>query len=105
MTFNSDGRILATASFDSTVRLWDLTDPHRPTFEATLTGHTDTVNAVVFSPDGHTLASVSNDGTVRTWETRPEQAAKDICPLIVIPIIPAQWQRYIPDLPYDPPCK
>jgi WD40 repeat protein len=73
-TFSPDGRILATASYDRTVRLWDVSDPSHPEqLGKPLTGHTSWVSSAVFSPDGHTLASAGDDGTVRLWDvTDPE---------------------------------
>ncbi|MFF0574749.1 nSTAND1 domain-containing NTPase [Streptosporangium saharense] len=68
VVFSPDGHTLASASRDRTVRLWDLTEPHRPEALAVLTGHTGNVNAVAFSPDGHTLASAGWDRTVRLWD-------------------------------------
>jgi WD40 repeat protein len=70
-SFSPNGRILATASYDRTVRLWDVTDrTHPKPLGKPLTGHTSWVSTAVFSPDGHTLASASDDGTIRLWNVQ-----------------------------------
>ncbi|MFE6892124.1 AAA family ATPase [Streptomyces sp. NPDC057694] len=70
-SFSPNGRLLATASYDRTVRLWDVSDPTHPKpLGKPLTGHTSWVSTAVFSPDGTTLASASDDGTLRLWDVR-----------------------------------
>ncbi len=64
LAFSPQGQILASGSYDSTVRLWRVPDG---TPLHTLEGHTGSVHAVAFSPDGTLLASGSEDGTVRLW--------------------------------------
>ncbi|MGW2461442.1 nSTAND1 domain-containing NTPase [Streptomyces sp. NPDC001761] len=78
-SFSPDGDTLATASYDHTVRLWDVTDPNRPAPLGTpLTGHTSWVSSAVFSPDGRTLASAGDDGTIRLWDVSDPAHARPL---------------------------
>src|SRR5271154_857188 len=66
VTFSPDGQLVASASDDETVRLWDAATG---AVRGTLEGHSDSVSAVAFSPDGQLVASASDDKTVRLWDT------------------------------------
>ena len=70
MAFSPDGKRLASASQDETVKVWDAATGQET---LTLKGHTSGVMSVAFSPDGKRLASASMDGTVKVWDAATGQ--------------------------------
>lgn len=104
LSFDPKRQELAVGSTDDTVWLWDMSSPASPVHLATLAGPAEGILAVAFSPDGRTLAAGGHDPTVRLWDTDPGSVASWICSTAGTPITQDEWRRYVPGLPYDPPC-
>ncbi|KAI0459330.1 soluble quino protein glucose/sorbosone dehydrogenase [Xylaria acuta] len=64
--FSPDGRLIATASFDNSIKIFD----KEGKFLASLRGHVAPVFQVAFSADSRLLASCSRDTTLKTWDMR-----------------------------------
>ena len=71
IAFHPDGRRLATASLDHTLKIWDA-DQGRTV--RTFTGHDEKVVTLAFSADGKWLASAGLDRTVRLWNVTAGKA-------------------------------
>ncbi|MDQ6900696.1 MAG: WD40 repeat domain-containing protein [Candidatus Dormibacteraeota bacterium] len=108
--FSGDGRTLAMIGNDPTfdqswVELWRV-DGDVPVFQARLARSSSlSLKTFAYSADGRILATLgSQPDYVELWDTSPQHAASAICASAGDAISRAQWDRYVGNLPYQPPC-
>jgi WD40 repeat protein len=65
IAISPDSKVLASASFDGTVKLWSTSTGRE---QVTLRGHNGRVTAVAFSWDGKCVASGADDGIIKVWD-------------------------------------
>ncbi|CAM6099341.1 unnamed protein product [Calypogeia fissa] len=73
--FSPDGRWVASASFDKSVKLWD---GFTGKFIATFRGHVGPVYQISWSADSRLLLSGSKDSTLKIWEIRTLKLCEDL---------------------------
>lgn len=105
VAFSPDGHTLAATAGDGSIWLWDVTTATEPSLLATLTGPVGAVYIDVFEDNRDILATAGNDGVVRLWNTDTSQVAAYICSVAGDGITRTEWRKYLPGLPYNPPCR
>ncbi|WP_445630574.1 WD40 domain-containing protein [Nostoc sp. DSM 114167] len=75
VAYNPNGQQLASASFDTTIKIWDVASGQ---LLNTLKGHGDDVKSVTYSPNGQQLASASADKTIKIWDAHSGQLLKSL---------------------------
>ena len=104
VAFSPDGRTLVSGGADGALQLWDVGDPAHPRpLGQPLTSGGVSIDSVAFSPGDRILAGGSLDGTIRLWNLNVQYAIKRIC-ATAGGLTPQQWNRYIPQLQYQPSC-
>ena len=75
VAFSPNGALLASASDDGTVRIWNVATRRQilPWLRPLLTGPSDRILSVAFSPNGRVLAAGTLDGHVWLWSVATHQ--------------------------------
>jgi WD40 repeat protein len=87
--FSPDGRLLATASSDATIKLWEVASGREL---GTLRGHLTGVSAVAIAPDGRTLVSIEPQQGLRFWDL-PTQREVAVVPMPAA----GEWLQFASD--------
>lgn len=73
--FSPDGRYIASASFDNSIKLWD---GIKGTFIGSFRGHVAPVYQVAWSADSRLIVSCSKDTTLKVWDVRTRKLSVDL---------------------------
>ncbi|XP_046480875.1 notchless protein homolog 1 [Neodiprion pinetum] len=73
--FSPDGRLLASASFDKSIKLWEGSSGK---YITSLRGHVQAVYSVSWSADSRLLVSGSADSTLKVWSIKTKKLAQDL---------------------------
>jgi WD40 repeat protein len=76
------GKQIVFSSYQKNIQIWDITTGD---IQKTLTGHSGSVNSVVYSPDGGQIASGSFDRMIKIWSATTGKVQKTLlghsCPV------------------------
>lgn len=102
LAFSPDGQTLASASFDGTVRLWNIDEPL--TSPTILTGHQDGVRSVSFSADGQWLATADDNLLLNLWIAQTQTLSELACQQVRRNLTELEWRQYLGDELYRDTC-
>jgi WD40 repeat protein len=100
LAITPDGEKLISASWDDTIKIWNLTSGE---LLHTLTDHTNDVECVAITPDGQTLLSAGWDRTIKIWDLKTNKVENhlDFSQSVVFVTPTPDGQRFISGEAYN----
>jgi energy-coupling factor transporter ATP-binding protein EcfA2 len=101
IAFSADAKLMATASYDGTVRLWHMDDLN--TLPVVFDDHNTWVTALRFSANGSNVISGDREGKVRFLPISVETMVDEYCQFLTRTFTTDEWNNYVGyDIPYKP---
>ncbi len=101
ISFSPNGKYMATASYDGSVRLWHVDDLN--TLPIVFDDHGSWVTSVAFTPDNQFIISGEKDGNVRRFPVDINFLISDYCQFLTRKLTKEEWNNYVgEDIDYNP---
>jgi WD40 repeat protein len=101
VAFSSDGKYLASSDDDGTITLWDGTNFQMIT---QLDMVKESVFSLAFSPDEQYLAVLGDYNNIHLWELDLRAWRATACTIVNRNLTEAEWEYYLPGMPYQDTC-
>lgn len=102
--FSDDDKMMATASYDGKVQLWETTNFNAQPI--VLSDHTSWVWTIAFNPNGNELISGCVDNLIRMYPTQSVAMADQMCTRINRNMSRREWDRFVgKDIDYKKTCE
>jgi WD40 repeat protein len=106
VAFSPGGTLLASSHATGTVRLWDVSS--RRQLGPALRARDGALQSVELGSDGRTLATSGRNGVARLWHglvwSGRDDLRAQVCGLLVGSLSRADWDRFVPGVPYRSAC-
>jgi WD40 repeat protein len=101
ISFSSDGNLMATSSYDNSVRLWHLDD--LKTLPIVFDDHGNWVTSVAFTKGNKYIISGDKDGNLRQLPTGVNTLIDSYCSYLTRELTQSEWNNYVgTDITYKP---
>ena len=102
IAFSPDGNRVATASFDSQIKIWSLQEDLSKQQPVVLSDFDSWVMDLHFTNDGKKLLASGADKTVRIWDINSAELFNEVSKKVSRDLTEEEWDKYIgKDIPYE----
>jgi hypothetical protein len=102
--FSADGTEIVVGGGAGEVWIWNVRQPRAPRLHVVLRGFGGRVFDVRFADQGDAVLAAGEAGRIVAWTVDVDVLLERACQNAGEPITRSEWQQYLPQVAYDPPC-